>query len=165
MAGYINGTQLQLDEDEHFQRRDWAAQRVAWAVFALVLLAALLGLFGSGPLSTASRTIEGAQVQFERFGRNGRPMTMTFDIESTDAGTVTITISDDYLAAAPVERTEPEASEQSTGNGARQFEFDLAADEGGRIVFHLHPRSVGRAKGWVAINDGGPLPISTFFYP
>ena len=40
---------LEIDEDLPFQRREWFAERVAWAVMALLIAAALLGLFGTGP--------------------------------------------------------------------------------------------------------------------
>jgi len=165
MVGYVEGTRLQLTEDEAFQRRDWMAQRVAWVVFFLVLLAALLGLFGSGPLSTGSRRSAGAQIDYERFARNGRPMTLTITLDSTPGDSVIIDMSDDYLAAAPLERTEPEARAQAAGEGARRFEFPLAGEDGGKVVFHFDPRSVGLAKGWIAVNGGEPVSFSTFFYP
>lgn len=44
---------LELGQDLPFQRREWAVQRIAWAAMAAVLTAALLGLFGSGPVSDA----------------------------------------------------------------------------------------------------------------
>ena len=42
---------LEISPDLNFQRRSWAMQRFAWVVLALFILAALLGLFGPGPLS------------------------------------------------------------------------------------------------------------------
>jgi len=36
-----------------FQRRSWIVQRIGWAIFALVILLAALGLFGDGVLSDA----------------------------------------------------------------------------------------------------------------
>jgi hypothetical protein len=40
---------LEIQEDLPFQRREWLVERVAWGVMALLIVAALLGLFGTGP--------------------------------------------------------------------------------------------------------------------
>lgn len=45
---------LEIEEDLDHQRRCWKLERASWAVMALVLLAAMAGLFGSGPLSWAT---------------------------------------------------------------------------------------------------------------
>ncbi|MGH8906054.1 MAG: hypothetical protein ACRD0K_05980 [Egibacteraceae bacterium] len=42
---------LRLDEDPEGHRRARRAGRVSWALMAALIVAALLGLFGPGPLS------------------------------------------------------------------------------------------------------------------
>lgn len=66
---------LQLHEDLAHERREWKLQRVGWALMALALLAAVLGLFGHGPLSeTASASADGAlTVRHQRFERYQAP--------------------------------------------------------------------------------------------
>ena len=44
---------LEISQDLTFQRRSWIVQRVGWVMLALLILAALGGLFGPGPLSRA----------------------------------------------------------------------------------------------------------------
>ena len=39
---------LQLDEHRRFQERFWSIERLAWCAFALIVIIALLGGFGSG---------------------------------------------------------------------------------------------------------------------
>ena len=62
---------LQIDEDMEFQRRSWIVQRIGWAIFALVILLAALGLFGDGILSdTKAGQEEGALwLEYPRFER------------------------------------------------------------------------------------------------
>lgn len=62
---------LELDQDIDFQRRSWAVQRVGWGVMALVALAALLGLFGPGPINNAITGSKEAPLwlEYKRFGR------------------------------------------------------------------------------------------------
>ncbi|MBL0968407.1 MAG: hypothetical protein IBJ02_04785 [Brevundimonas sp.] len=77
---------LELGEDTGFQRRFWRIQRIAWAGFALVIVAALLGLTGAGgPLSRSvvrtpdglidspriSRWSAAEELRFELSGRDG----------------------------------------------------------------------------------------------
>jgi hypothetical protein len=38
---------LQIDEHYRSQRRSWVADRIGWVVMALVMVAALAGLFGN----------------------------------------------------------------------------------------------------------------------
>lgn len=45
--------ELEIEEDLDFQRRMWRLQQIGWALLVLVVVAALLGLFGKGPLSRA----------------------------------------------------------------------------------------------------------------
>ena len=40
--------QIELNEDRTFQRRFWKAERIAWAIFIVVILLALAGFTGSG---------------------------------------------------------------------------------------------------------------------
>jgi len=62
---------LQIDQDLEFERRQWAAQNVAYGLWALLLAAAIAGLLGQGPASKAvARTPGGVlTVDYERFVR------------------------------------------------------------------------------------------------
>ncbi len=44
---------LEINEDLEFQYRAWKRQKTAWRIMVLVLLSALMGLLGDGPLSDA----------------------------------------------------------------------------------------------------------------
>jgi hypothetical protein len=55
-------SQFQIDEDLNFQRREWKIQRAGWVTMALVIIAALLGVFGAGPLSSATIETEGVAL-------------------------------------------------------------------------------------------------------
>lgn len=61
---------VELSEDMRHERREWIAQRVAWGVMALVVAAAVAGLFGSGPLATARAETPGLAVEYPRFARD-----------------------------------------------------------------------------------------------
>lgn len=75
---------LQISEDMEFQRRSWIVQRTGWAIFALVILLAALGVSGDGMLSSARAGQEdgGLWLEFPRFGRfelvDGNAITYVF---------------------------------------------------------------------------------------
>src|SRR3954469_22579634 len=63
----VNG--LQIDQSLDFQRRFERIQKIAWRVLALVPVAAVAGLFGGGLFSHVTAGGAGAEVSYERFGR------------------------------------------------------------------------------------------------
>lgn len=74
---------LQVDQDLNYQQREWLVERVAWAVLALVVLAALAGLLGGGPLSQATAGGEGwpLQVQYGRFVHHRGPTDIQIQLQ------------------------------------------------------------------------------------
>ena len=63
----------ELDRHLPFQRREWRAQQIGWIALGLFLAAALAGLFGGGPLSSARASDPGGglTVDYQRFVRAG----------------------------------------------------------------------------------------------
>jgi hypothetical protein len=63
---------VSADGDLAYHRREWAIQRIGWLAMALFLLAAVAGLFGSGPLSrTQSGDPARGTIDYERFAHYG----------------------------------------------------------------------------------------------
>jgi hypothetical protein len=57
--------------DTRFQRLSWRAERIAWTIGLLLLIAALLGAFGNGILASAKMRIADVELSFERIQRAG----------------------------------------------------------------------------------------------
>ena len=111
MPGLRRIGDLELEEDIGFQRRDWLLRRIAWAVLALVFLAALLGIFGNGILSKATLGDDGMplQVEYERFGRHKAPMDLKMRLgpEAVQEGKVRLWLERSYLNTMQVETIVP----------------------------------------------------------
>lgn len=70
-----------LEGEEAGQRTtaiEWRFQQLGWAVMALIVVLALLGVFSTGPLSWSSTTAADGtvEVQYQRFVRNGGDNTL-----------------------------------------------------------------------------------------
>lgn len=154
----------QLHEDEGFQRREWAVQRAAWVVFSLILACAAIGLFGGGPLSTATETAEGVQIEFARFARRERPFDLVVRLEAATAETVTVEIGSEFLSGAAVQSITPRPEHERAGAGGARFEFAATPGEPAVIRFRVLCPEFGRRTAMVRV-DGKPLSVSTLVYP
>jgi hypothetical protein len=158
---------LQVDEDLDFQRREWAFQRAGWVVLLLLVVAAALGLFGSGPLSDAlaedgSGTL---RVEYERFARFHGPATVKVEL---GPGSVTQDEARLVLSRRFVERIaqleiapEPDQAEM----GADTFTYVFRAREPGSVTLRYLPDHFGTLDTTIAIEDGPAVEISQFVYP
>src|SRR5215203_1974081 len=102
---------LEVDQDLAFQYREWRVQTIARVLFALFILAALLGVFGSGPLSRAEWSAGNASVEYPRFARLDRTMEYRFDVPAQD-GRASLVLPNELLERVTIESWAPEPGEQ-----------------------------------------------------
>ena len=159
---------LQVHEDIDFQRKDWLAQRIGWGAIALVLLAALAGVTGSGPLSRVTRG-DGRYltVEYERFVRHGARTTLTFRVApaATTAGRVRIAIDRRFLVANDLQRVVPEPSTTRGRDQHVEFVHDVAAGEALQVRWTVEPEEIGKHSVSVRLDGGPPIEMSQFTYP
>jgi len=134
---------LEIHQDLPFERRNWRAQRIGWAVIGLFVLAGLAGLFGRGPLASATRTSQrGAlRVDYERFTRHGSPaeLRVTVAPQALEAATVRILVSLSYLQGLQVEGVEPPPESVLISGDYLVYSFDVEAGQPARILFRVIP--------------------------
>ncbi len=147
---------LQLHEDLAHERREWKLQRVGWALMALALLAAVLGLFGHGPLSeTASASADGAlTVRHQRFERYQAPS--EYDIGALPAlaagGVLVLRVEPALLARIEIERFEPAPQQVRADGEALLFAFATVPGKPARVRMFFRPKRSGRS--WRASRSG-----------
>lgn len=106
---------LEINQDLAFERRQWPVQRVGWGVGALIIVAALLGVFGSGPLSAATAGDEETLlVHFQRFVRHKGQGELVVKVgpNQASAGQVELWLTTEYLG-----RDRPTRHQPGTGRG------------------------------------------------
>jgi hypothetical protein len=160
----------EVAEDIVFQERTWAVQRMGWWAMALLIAAALAGLFATGPLSSAeTRDGTGAlTVGYDRFQRHATPSSLRLHLgrELTAADAVAVHINSALADAVEVERMVPRP--QHAKLTASGVEYTFAVAEPGRpasIRFILAPSAVGLLRAEIGLTGREPARFTVFVYP
>jgi hypothetical protein len=157
---------LELEEDSEDQRGNARRQRVAWLVMVLVLLAALVGLFGSGPCSRASAQAGSLRLQYERFVRHGAQNRLSFEVDSSGRDELRLWLGRDLLARLQVQSVMP--TPISTGLDRDGVTFVFRVAQPGRsqsIQFLTQAQHIGRLSGRAELDGGGVLEFTQLVYP
>lgn len=158
---------LEIDQDLDFQHRSWRAQRVGWGLMALFILAAALGLFGSGMVSRTRAGGDDAplRLEYERFGRWGAPLEMQLHLRESPAGSARVWLSSRYLECFTVEAITPEP-ESAVASGDRVvYRFLVAPGQPATVTFHLTPERFGLRRGQVGLAGATPLSFRQLIFP
>jgi len=155
---------VDLESNLTFYKNEWRIQRIGWVLVALLLVLALAGLFGNGPLSRAHADGAAGRIEYERFTRYGLSTALVVTPAGTAQGVDRIGISAAYLETLEVESITPEPAAVKMSGHSIVYEFASAAP-GASIAFHVHPQRLWRHTAEVTINGGAPLAISQLTYP
>ena len=170
MAHETSRPALQIEEDMAFQRRDWTAERMGWGVMALVIIAALLGLFAVGPLSWTTSTDPSGllRVDYGRIQRQTAPASLKLDVglAATADGAIELQADRTFLEAFDINSMQPEPAESiATAQGLR-LRFRAEPGEG-RATVHVQliPQAIGLRRTRLGLAGHEPVQLSFFIYP
>ena len=143
-----NGQPLELEDDVKFYKRELLMRRVGTVALVLLLLAAFIGVFGSGPISNAEvRSANGAlTVRYERFMRAqaGSALRLTLRGVPDADGVARITVNNAFAERVKIEEVLPEPSRVAVSQEA--YLFDIASappDSALDIIIRYQPESLG----------------------
>ncbi|WP_011582823.1 MULTISPECIES: hypothetical protein [Chelativorans] len=155
---------LQLEEKRNFHRLFWIVERVAWVVFALILILALAGLTGSGGyFSTATQSLSTGQVEHPRIARWEASDELRVSFEG-GAEKHRLDISYSFFEYFEVEGIQPEPERMLTLPDGVAMEF--AAEEGApaKVIVYTRSLHAGRVSYRIAL-DGASTDASTLILP
>jgi hypothetical protein len=121
---------LEVNEDRDYQRREWRIEHIGYAIWAVILAAALAGAFGSGPLSDRERKsadgslyaryegIDRLHSEFEILLRFARPPVRD--------GAVRLAVGAGILQDVVIERVQPASARVTNATGRLIYEFPAA---------------------------------------
>ena len=153
------GNKIDIEQDLPFQYRQWRMERLGQVLIACCIMAALLGLFGHSPLSTAARqTVDGRlSIHYDRFARNetNTDLLVTLNRTRMADGIVRLWLDQDYLDAFKVTAVSPVPIRGEARDGARAFVFQT---DGSRFTATLSVQfeAVGLVHGSVRADEGKP---------
>ena len=116
-----------IHQDLAYQEREWRVQRAGWVFMAAIVLAALLGVLGLGPLNGGTASAGSAlEVSYERFRRLQAPGVLELHLAAPPgARQVQLSVNDAYLKAVRVESVTPDPASVA-GDGTRVvYTFNL----------------------------------------
>ena len=158
---------LQLEEPEQAGRLISALQRGGWLVFALIALAALAGLIGPGPLSSATVTDPSGLVQldYDRFTRFKGDTSLELQVQPSQPGTAEVWISAEYLSGVQVQQVQPQPDTWTTANGADVLTFLVEGTDPVSVEMQIRPDHIGLLRGAIGTPGGEPAEFWQFGYP
>ncbi len=160
---------LEMELDERFQRREWRVERVAWGVMGAIIIGAVAGVFGGGPVSRgrAGDVEAGVIVEFDRFARREAPITLRLVVQPSliDRDRVQISFNRDFMDQHRVQAITPTpVASGATDDGV---EYLFAADPQRPLIvtMNLHPIHAGTHQATVSVDEKASVLFSTFVYP
>ncbi|MFN2490455.1 MAG: hypothetical protein ABR529_12100 [Actinomycetota bacterium] len=162
----------ELDLEEHLdaQRRGWRVDRASWVVIGALILGALLGAFGEGPLSDRTISTEGGlQLSYGRFGRKGADSVLTFRLPGGGAREgASLWVGAEYFEGVKVDGITPTPDTVKVLGDGFLYTFLTAEDDTSPLVvrFDLTAADVGFHAG--RFSSGAPetaVDFDQFFYP
>jgi hypothetical protein len=107
---------LQINQNERFQRREWRLERIGWVIVGAFVLAGLVGLLGTGPLSWATaRSEQGfVAVEYQRITHHEADdsLSLVLPADAVEDGTISVELSGSWVAGVDVQSISPQPAEE-----------------------------------------------------
>jgi hypothetical protein len=161
---------IQVDEDMVWQQRTWTIQRLGWLAMGGLVLTALTGVFGYGPVSWQQATDPAGfvRVEYERFQRRGSEFTLRVDVapQATADNVVPLRVSGSFLDAVEVKGIAPEPREARSLGADIEYMIPVAqSGQAATIRFALKRRAVGSHSAEIGLSGREPARFTQFVYP
>jgi hypothetical protein len=153
-----------------FERRWWRIQRICWLVMSVLLVGAVAGVFGNGPLSRATAHPAGGRVEvhYARLARRETPalLELRLDKQAIASGQVRIRLNRELVHRLRIKDIIPApVSTEPLADGARfTFPTDPTSDPA-VVVFVQDTSTPGIVEGEVTVEGADPVRFRQFVYP
>jgi len=161
---------LQLDDDPTFAHRQFRVQQVGLALLGLFLAAALVGVFGEGPVAQVDR--RGADgvvaISMDRFVRSGANESLAITIAGGQAshGEVQVAITTDWLNAISLAGISPQPAQIEARDDQQVLVFAVD-DPAAPLVVEIGYGAdyIGRRSLTVAVGTHDPVRVWQVAFP
>jgi hypothetical protein len=161
---------LEIAEDFEFQKRSWVVQRFGWGGMAILSLAGLLGLLGSGLASQATKgqTSDRMWLEYERFERFQSPVELKVHVkgDSGKTGSVTIWFDRDYLEKLQLQQVTPEPEKVEVAENHLVYTFrTVKPNQENTFTFYFETQKFGLLSGSIGLERDQNIKFSQFVFP
>jgi hypothetical protein len=161
---------VEVQQDLAHERLEWKIERIGWAAIVLLLVAALAGLLGPGPLSSTTAGERGSPlwVEYDRFVRYRSPTTMRVHLGSGAArnGAVRLWVTREFVESVELHRVDPQPARVELAPDRTIYTFNVAdSTRPIAVIFHLEPNRYGRMPVAVGLEAGPSVAFHQLFYP
>ena len=127
---------------------------------ALLVLAALVGLLGSGPLSKAIRGAEGGPlwVEYARFARHRAPTELRVHVGPglASEGQLRLQFDQPFTEWVQIQRVDPQPEQEEVGDARIIHQFSIGdTQQPVVVVYQYEPHDFGRLPISIQV-EGGP---------
>lgn len=152
----------------------WRWERIGWALIAVVVVAAALGLFGGGPISKATATAAQGdvtyEVEYEKWNRMNHVSLLIVRVHAPGAtGDLNVTFSREMAEITTIRSSSPSAE---GGLGPDGILYGFPVDDWSAPVtvsMEYIPETVGREAPVATLQAGDLAPVRVrmpqFIYP
>lgn len=160
---------LELEQDPSAWRREWRFERFGWVMLALIVVAALAGVFGDGPAARRDHrsAVGSLRVEYDRVVRYGAATVIVVTIGAREpADSVAVfRLGRPFLDGFDVEVISPEPVETRATAGFVEYHLRRAAPgTATRIDLNATPRRRWRQSARLG-TDAGTLDLPLFVLP
>lgn len=161
---------LEVEQDLTFEKREWRGQLIGRVVMIAIVIGALVGFFGAGPLSLTEVVDESGAVHviYEHFGRRGATTNLTVGMGplAFSEGKAELWISSDYLGKMQVDSVTPAPDQVTADDDGYVYTFLVDQPEDPvTVTFNFTIDSMGPVTGKIGRPDAEPLHLDHFFTP
>lgn len=158
-----------IPENPDRQQRQWRAERIGWVSAGIILLLAVVGVFGAGPVSrtTASDSGDDLRVTYERITRRDARETITVEAAiSAGSETLDLHLGGELADRVWLESVVPEP--ESMASDADGLHMTFAVPPGSdvtTITFTIEHDSFGRSASSIQLDEGTNVDFTQWVLP
>jgi hypothetical protein len=164
---------LEVNEDLDFQRHLWRFQRVGLVAMALVVVAALLGLFGGRGLLAQGKAGSNDEAslsvrEYDRFVRFMKPTELRVQLEpgAASGGEARVWLDREYIEGVQIQRVSPQPDDVEGRPDRLTYVFKVnELDEPTAVTLNMMPQRFGLLQGQAGIEGEEPVNFNQFVYP
>jgi hypothetical protein len=159
---------LDLPDDLEFHRTNWRAERIGWFFILAIMVSAVLGLAGRGPLGVTRVGDETLAVVYDRVMRNDARGTVTIRLgpSVTHDSVVRLWASQGILHSCSPDEIVPTPDEVVTGGDQMTFRIHVTPGaDSATVILNCAPRATGVRQGALGIVNGPSVTLRTLVLP